>query len=356
MSVQLSTVPHTYSIPVFTGLSIVAVTISLFVCFWGQFEHASSAVVTVIIIANTDRKAMFSKCIARIIGTVIACVAMNTIFANYGQAPWLFMITFALWMGMCVFIATLLPTPAFAYAATMSGLTVGVIAAQQTAIHTEVFLDSLNRFFVVSVGVITVGVVFGLVPAICHHFFKSPRLAVQPVFSQPLPTIPKNWLKATRDGLITVLVILVGTSFWMLTQWQEGSAMLLMYGIMIAQFIQKDEAVFLSILIFIGTVISSICGLICLFFILPYVQGFTLLIAALSIFLLPTFCFKNYPVFGSMATLYMALFIMLVDPSNMMTYNISDYLNEALAYIVGITLFGLVMAPITGKSLQLPWR
>ena len=142
----------------------------------------------------------------------------------------------------------------------------------------------------------------------------------------------------------------------MLTQWQEGSAMLLMYGIMIAQFIQKDEVVFMSILILIGTVISSIFGLICLFFILPYVQGFTLLIAALSIFLLPALCFKTHPVFGSMATLYMTLFIMLVNPSNTMTYNISDYLNESLAYVVGIMLFGLVMAPITRKSLHLPWR
>jgi len=344
----------TLSIPVYSCLTIISIALALYFCFWVQVPHASSSAITVIVIASTDRKSMGSKSIARIIGTLIACFAMNVLFANFIQAPWMFLLTFALWMGTCVFVATIAPTPSFAYAATMAGLTIGVVSIQQMTDPADIFKDSIDRFFVVSVGIASVGLVFGLIPSIYHQLFKLPSPRAKALAPKPiaLPSQSQGWAKALRGGLATVLVILVGCSFWVLTQWQDGSAMLLIFGILTAQFIQMDKVIMLTIGVLIGLLVSIVSGFLCLFFVLPYVHGFPMLIGVLALFLLPAFIVKSRPILGVIGSLYMSIFISLVGPENNMNYDVSAYLNESLAFVVGVVLAGVVIALILPDSLR----
>jgi len=348
-----SLVPDILSVPVYSVLTIISIAMALFFCFWTQTEHPSSAAVTVIIIANTNRRAMGAKSVARLIGNLIACVAMNTIFAHFVQAPWLFLIAFAMWMGLCVFVSNIAPNPSFSYAATLSAVTVGVISIQKMD-PAGIFRDSVDRFIVVSVGIISVWIVFGLIPAILNSFTQSRNARVQPVPAQPVQTKPINWAKSLRAGFATVFTVLVGCSFWMLTTWQDGSAMFLVYGIIIANLIAMDKIVSTTIISIICLLFSILSAFFCLFFVLPYVNGFPMLIISLAIFLTPGFLIRSHPVLGMLSTLYLCMVISLISPANVMNYNVTGFMNEALAFVIAIGLAGLMMSLILPASLRLP--
>jgi uncharacterized membrane protein YccC len=348
-------VPNILSVPAYTGMTIISIAIALYFCFAVQIGHASSSAVTVIIIANTDRTAMGTKSLARLIGTIIAILAINTIFANFVQAPWLFLITFAIWMGLCVFVASIAPSPSFAYGATMSAITVAIIAIERMD-PANIFADSVDRLVVVSVGILSVWIVFGLIPGILNHW-THPIESKKSLSKTPVqPTKSINWKKALRGGLGTVFVILVGCSFWMITTWEFGSAMFLMYGIYTANLIQTDKIVSVTIIVFIGLLISMASTFVCLFYVLPYVNGFPMLIATIALFLMPGFLIKNHPVLGALAPLYLSVVISLVSPSNQMSYNVTNFLNEALAFLIGLGLAGVTMSLILPASIQLPFN
>jgi len=348
-----SLVPDILSVPVYSVLTIISIAMALFFCFWTQTEHPSSAAVTVIIIANTDRRAMGAKSVARIIGTLIACIAMNTIFAHFVQAPLLFLIAFAMWMGLCVFVSNIAPNPSFAYAATLSAITVGIISIQKMD-PAGIFKDSVDRFIVVSVGIISVWIVFGLIPAILNSFSQTRTVRVKPVAPQPVQAKPIKWAKSLRAGFNTIFTILVGCSFWMLTTWQDGSAMFLVYGIFIANLIVMDKVVSATIVALICLLFSIVSAFLCLFFVLPYVNGFPMLMIALAIFLTPGFLIRSHPVLGMLSPLYMCIVISLISPANVMNYNVTGFMNEALAFVIAIGLAGVMLSLILPASLRLP--
>jgi uncharacterized membrane protein YccC len=346
-------VPDVLSVPVYAVLTLISAAIALFFCFSVQIDHPSSSAVTVMIIANTNRAAMGEKSIARLIGTLIACVAMNTVFAHFVQAPWMFLITFALWMGLCVFVSGIAPTPSYAYAATMSAITVGIIAIQQME-PADIFKDSVDRFLVVSIGIGSVWLVFGLVPAILNNFSTTHSVRLKKTV--PVPTQPKpvNWVKAFRGGLFTVFVMLIGCAFWTLTTWQDGSAMFLVYGIFTANLILADEVIYATLFAFFAVLAGILSAFLCMFFVLPYVNGFPMLMVALSIFLLPGFLIRSHPVLGALSPGFLSIVMSLISPDNSMNYNVTAYMNEALAFIIGLGLSGIAISVILPSSLRLP--
>ena len=346
-------VPDILPIPVYAGLTIISAAIALFFCFSVQIDHPASAAVTVMIIANANRAALGAKSVARLIGTFIACVAMNTIFAHFVQAPWMFLLTFALWMGMCVFVSSIAPNPSYAYAATMSAITVGIIGIEKMD-PSGIFKNSVDRFLVVGIGIFSVWIVFGLIPAILNNFFKSHTVQNKTATPAPSPPKPINWTKALRGGLGTVFVVLIGCLFWMLTTWQDGSAMFLVYGIFTANLIQVDEVIRVTTIAFFVVLAGIVSAFLCLFFVLPYVHGFPMLMLTLAIFLSPGFLIKYHPVYGALSTPFLSIVVSLVSPQNLMSYNVTNYLNEALAFIIGLGLSGLAMAWILPSSIRLP--
>jgi uncharacterized membrane protein YccC len=346
-------VPDVLSVPMYAVLTLIATAIALYFCFSIQISHASSSAVTVMIIANTDRAAMGQKSVARLIGNFIACVAINTIFSHFAQAPWMFLIVFALWMGLCVFVAVIAPTPSFNYAATLSAITVGVIAIQQTQ-PGDIFRDSVDRFLVVSIGIGSVWIVFGLIPAILNSFFNRHTFHLTSKATAPVKSKPIDWFKGFRAGLSTVIVVLVGCSFWALTTWSNGSIMFLVYGIFTANLIQTDQVVQATILALVMVLVAIFFSFICLFFMLPYVNGFPMLMVALSFALLPGFLIKYHPVLGILSSAFLSIVISLVSPANAMTFNVTGFMNEALAFVIGSGLAGITISLLLPSSMLLP--
>src|SRR6516165_7297436 len=97
----------------------IAVTISLLTSVWLQLEAPFSAALTVLILAEPTRGQALAKAGWRLIATT----------GFLSQSGDLILAAFAVWMGLCVYAAGLLDGNR-AYAAVLSGYTVGLIAVQ----------------------------------------------------------------------------------------------------------------------------------------------------------------------------------------------------------------------------------
>src|ERR1700675_76430 len=77
-----------------------AVMVALYAAFWLQLESASSAAVTVAILALPTRGQAYQKAAYRVLATIIGVVASIAIAGLFPQSPGLFMIGFAglLWL------------------------------------------------------------------------------------------------------------------------------------------------------------------------------------------------------------------------------------------------------------------
>src|SRR5260370_7168556 len=82
--------------------------VGLYAAFWLQLESASSAAVTVAILARPTRGQAYQKAVYRVLATIIGVVASFVIAGLFPQSRSLFVIGFAAWLGLCVYAGGLL--------------------------------------------------------------------------------------------------------------------------------------------------------------------------------------------------------------------------------------------------------
>src|SRR5580704_15025438 len=104
-----------------------AMMVALYATFWLQLESASTAAVTVGILALQTRGQAYEKAVYRVFATILGVVASFVIAGLFPQTRELFLIGFAGWLGLCVYVGGLLDGNR-AYGAVLSGYTVAVVA------------------------------------------------------------------------------------------------------------------------------------------------------------------------------------------------------------------------------------
>jgi uncharacterized membrane protein YccC len=152
----------------------IAVIISLVTSFWLQLEAPFSAALTVVILAEPTRGQALAKAGWRLIATIIGVAASIAIVGYLNQSGDLILTAFALWLGLCVYAAGLLDGYR-AYAAVLSGYTVGLIAVQQIDSPQRVFESGFARGAGIVVGILSMTIVNSLLLAPDRY----PRLMVQ---------------------------------------------------------------------------------------------------------------------------------------------------------------------------------
>jgi uncharacterized membrane protein YccC len=130
--------------------------------------------------------------------------------------------------------------------------------------------------------------------------------------------------------------------------------MFLVYGIFTATLIQTDQVIQATLLALGMVLVAILCSFLCLFFVLPYVNGFPMLMVALSFALLPGFLIKSHPVLGLLSSAFLSIVVSLVAPSNAMTFNVTAFVNTALAFVIGLGLSGITISLILPSSISLP--
>jgi uncharacterized membrane protein YccC len=141
-----------------------AMMVALYAAFWLQLESASTAAVTVGILALQTRGQAYEKAVYRILATIIGIVASFVVVGLFPQTRELFLIGFAGWLGLCVYVGGLLDGNR-AYGAVLSGYTVAVVAVLQIDTPQNTFMAGVNRGAAIMVGAAALAVVSDLFAA-----------------------------------------------------------------------------------------------------------------------------------------------------------------------------------------------
>jgi uncharacterized membrane protein YccC len=135
-----------------------AMMVGLYAAFWLQLESPSSAAVTVGIVALQTRGQAYQKAFYRILATIIGIVASFTIAGLFPQTRDLFLIGFAAWLGLCIYVGGLLDGNR-AYGAILSAYTVAWVAVTQIDSPQNIFMVGVNRGAAIVVGITALAVV-----------------------------------------------------------------------------------------------------------------------------------------------------------------------------------------------------
>jgi uncharacterized membrane protein YccC len=141
-----------------------AMMVGLYAAFWLQLESASSAAVTVGILALQTRGQAYQKAGYRVLATIVGVVASFVIAGLFPQSRGLFVIGFAGWLGLCIYVGGLLDGNR-AYGAVLSGYTVAQVAVTQIDAPQNVFLAGVNRGAAIVVGIAALALVSELFAA-----------------------------------------------------------------------------------------------------------------------------------------------------------------------------------------------
>ncbi len=129
--------------------------LALAAAFWLQLDSASSAATCVAILAQPKRGQAISKAVYRLLGTLIGAVVALVFMALFGQDRVLLLLSFTVWLGLCVFVAQFLQDTR-AYGAMLSGYTVAIIALGQIDEPQGTFDAAVSRVAVIVLGIVVI--------------------------------------------------------------------------------------------------------------------------------------------------------------------------------------------------------
>ncbi|MEH3147432.1 MAG: FUSC family protein [Methylobacterium frigidaeris] len=133
----------------------IAMMLALAIAFWLQLSSASSAMICVAILAQPKRGQAMSKAVYRLLGTLVGGVVAVALVAAFGQDRTLLLVSYAVWLAGCVFVAQSLRDTR-AYGAVLSGYTVAIIAVAQIDAPQEVFGEAVERVAAIVLGILVI--------------------------------------------------------------------------------------------------------------------------------------------------------------------------------------------------------
>src|SRR5712672_742698 len=152
-----------------------AMMVALYPAFWLQLESASSAAVTVGVLALRTRGQVYHKAVYRVLATIIGVVASFVIAGLFPQSRGLFVIGFAGWLGLCVYVGGLLDGNR-AYSGILSGYTVALVAVTQIDSPQNIFSAGVNRGAAILVGIAALALISDVFAAPNVHTGLSDKL------------------------------------------------------------------------------------------------------------------------------------------------------------------------------------
>ena len=151
----------------------------------------------------------------------------------------------------------------------------------------------------------------------------------------------RDYANAFRNGLRSMLAIVLAGLFWLQTGWKDGDMMLLVMAPYCALLATSPHALTGAWGFYKGTMYALPAAFICSFVVMPHIDGLPLLLVVLALFWIPGIyatC-KPQTIFAGLA--YLVAFNTMTAPNNPMIYDLPQFLNFCLVWIFG-TLFAVL--------------
>ena len=140
---------------------------------------------------------------------------------------------------------------------------------------------------------------------------------------------------AVINGVRAAIATILAGAFWFATAWSSGSQLMAAVVPVVALLGTTERPDLASVAFARGIVLSSVCALICEFFILTEIDGFPLMAVAISPFLIIACLISLNPKHSGSATAFLIFFVTFLNLRNPMQFDLSAFLNSAFGIIMG---------------------
>ncbi|HKT92655.1 MAG TPA: FUSC family protein [Paraburkholderia sp.] len=166
--------------------------------------------------------------------------------------------------------------------------------------------------------------------------------------------VPKtNLIAAGVSGLRAAIVMTLLGAFWIATAWPSGSTLVLNAAATCALASSAPQPSRMATQMALGTVLASLVGMVLTFGVFPHIDGFAMLCVALAPALAFGVFLTTRPKYAGYGVGYCIFLCFLAGPDNVVQYNPSSYMNDALALIASMAVSALAFAVLLPPST--PW-
>jgi uncharacterized membrane protein YccC len=157
-----------------------------------------------------------------------------------------------------------------------------------------------------------------------------------------------EWVPAVVNGVRAFVAIGAIELIWLATAWPNGAFAIIFVALVVILLSPRGDLAFLgSIAVAIGAVGTVIGAAIIKFAVLPGLETFPAFCAGLGLYLVPisfAMARSQQPAGMAIFTVMACNFVPLLQPTNEMTYDTSQFYNTALALVAGCGLVALAYA------------
>lgn len=308
----------------FSLMTVTAALLSLYLAMALNLDHELWAPFTVMIVSSPTLNHAAMRYIYRLFGTVVGGIVGIVFVALLAQRPLALDVALAFWAAACACVGTS-QRQQQTYAFALAWITTAIICADSYAAPNGVLVVALDRVLENFLGIACLAVVAVL--------FQGHSASRAPIFLPPMPPLPKG--EAFWNGLRAGAATLAAGLFWYFTQWENGPYFVLVAGaapVLFAALPAKLPAAFGALR---GYALGLLCGIPVHFFLLSQAGGFFEAALILAPFLfLGAIGVADIRSMGP-AIGYSIAFLLMVYPSNIMSYDLERTLNMALAILLG---------------------
>ncbi|CAG9274651.1 FUSC family protein [Paraburkholderia unamae] len=166
--------------------------------------------------------------------------------------------------------------------------------------------------------------------------------------------VPKtNLIAAGVSGLRAAIVMTLLGAFWIATAWPSGTNLVLNAAATCALASASPQPARMASQMAMGTVLASFVGMILTFGVFPHIDGFVMLCVVLAPALALGVFLTTRPKYAGLGVGYCIFLCFLAGPDNVVQYNPSGYINDALALVASMAVSAAAFAVLLPPST--PW-
>jgi uncharacterized membrane protein YccC len=159
----------------------------------------------------------------------------------------------------------------------------------------------------------------------------------------------KDYATATRNGIRSMVAVVLGGLFAYVTAWPSGPTLLIVLAASCALLSGAPSAAAASIAFAQGITLSTVLAFIWEFAVLPHLSGFPLLFLSIAPVLATAIYATTIPRYALLALGFAIFFITQLSIADEMRYNVVAYFNSGIAFILGawvtVLVFRVILPP-----------